>query len=439
MSTATTDGPGSHSAFRTPELFFLSAVTGKPVLDQHGERLGTIKDLIVRLGPSHHPPVTGIVTHIQGRDVFVPRGRVAELNADGAQLSSAKFDLQRFERRDNEILLSKDVLDRQLIDVNGRRVVRVNDLQLAAVEDRYGREYRLVGVDVGGKALLRRLMPGRLSRRAIAGEVIDWGELEYFATHAPEVRLRVSHERVAKLHPVEIARLVDALSYRQGIEVIEALDDETAAETLQEMTEERQADIVGEMDEERAADILEEMDSGDAVDLLQDLSEEKVEDLLERMEPDDQQDLRELLEYHEDTAGGIMTNSFVTVPVNLTAGEAIAYVRTLEEEPDVLYYLYVVPEPHSFRLLGIVSLRDLLIRGHTDTPLRDIMAPAADLITVHPDDNARDVARMVADYNFIALPVVDGEGDIVGVITVDDAMDLVLPEEWRPQIPKVFR
>jgi magnesium transporter len=430
------------SAIHNPQsnrLFFLSTVIGKPVDDQQGERLGTIKDLIVRLGDEPHPPVAGIVVRTQGRDVFVPRAQVAELGQAGMRLTSAKLNLQRFARRDNEILLGKDVLDRQLIDVNGRRIIRVNDLELAVVSDLRGEEYRLVGVDVGGRALLRRLAPGRLSRRVIAGDVIDWADLEYFASHAPEVRLRVSHERVARLHPVEIARLVDALSYRQGVEVIESLDDETAAETLQEMTEERGADIVGEMDEERAADILEEMDPGDAADLLQDLSEEKAEDLLERMEPDDRQDLRELLEYHEDTAGGIMTNSFVTVPANLTTDQALAYLRQLDPEPDLLYYLYVVPAPDSWRLLGVVSLRDLIIRARADALVSEAMAPADELVVVHPNDDARDVARILADYNFVAIPVVDDEGDIVGVVTVDDAMDLVLPEEWRPRVPKVFR
>ncbi len=239
------------------------------------------------------------------------------------------------------------------------------------------------------------------------------------------------------MHPVEIARLVDALSYRQGVEVIEALDDETAAETLGEMAEERSADIVGELDEERAADILEEMDPGDAADLLQDLSDEKAGDLLERMEPEERQDLEDLLEYREDTAGGIMTNSFVALPAGLTAGGAIEHIRALEEEPDLLYYLYVVPEAGSWRLLGVVSLCDLLVRARADTPLREVMA--TDLVTVRPGDEAREVAHKVADYNLIALPVVDDEGDIVGVVTVDDAMELVLPEEWRPRVPKVFR
>lgn len=416
-------------------LFFLSTVLGRPLVDGQDERLGTIKDLIVRLDNDRHPPVSALVAHTQGRDVYLPRSSIESIGPAGARLRTAKINLQRFARRDHEILLGKDVLDRQLIDVDGRRVVRVNDLQLAAVDG----EYRLVGVDVGGKALLRRLAPARFSRRALAGDIIDWAELEYFASHAPEVRLRLSHERIAKLHPVEIARLVDALSYRQGAEVIESLDDETAAETLQEMTEERQADIVGGMDEERAADILEEMDPNDAADLLQDLSDEKMEDLLERMEAGDQEDLRELLGYEEDTAGGVMTNNFLTVPVSYTAGEVVAALRVLEEdqEPDLIYYLYVVPEPESYQLLGVVSLRDLLVRTRADTPLREIMR--TELVVAHPHDEARAVARKVAEYNLVAVPVVDDEGDLVGVVTVDDAMDLLLPEEWRPRVPKVFR
>ena len=273
------------------QVFFLSALLRAPIRDHQGERLGRITDLIVRLEHDTFPAVTGLVTRTQGRDVFLPRAQIASLGVDGAVLTSATLDLQRFARRDGEVLLAMDVLDRQLIDVDGRRIVRVNDLELAAV----GGAYRLIGVDIGGRALLRRLGPGRLARRLGAGEVLDWRDLEYFASNAPGVRLRVSHERVARLHPVEIAHLLDALTYQQGAEVIAALDDETAAETLQEMAEERQADIVERMDAERAADILEEMDPGDAADLLQDLSERKAEDLLGRMDPDDRADLRELL------------------------------------------------------------------------------------------------------------------------------------------------
>jgi len=263
--------------------------------------------------------------------------------------------------------------------------------------------------------------------------VIDWADIEYFASHAPEARLDISHERIARLHPVEIARLVDELAYRQGVEVIESLDDETAAATLEELAGERGADIVGELDEERAADILEEMDPDNAVDLLQDLAAEKAQDLLERMEPDDREDLQELLHYPGDTAGGIMTNSFVTVPGDWTIAQVLAYLRALDSEPGVLYYLYIVPKVGSWRLNGVVSLRDLLIRADLESRLDEVMVPASELITVHSGDEAREVARTLAAYNLLAMPVLDDEGDIVGIVTVDDAMDLVLPEEWRPR------
>lgn len=414
----------------SPQTFLLSAIIGRPIADREGERLGTVKDLVALLDEDQHPPVIGLVARTQGREFFIPTHWVAAYDGRDLHLALAAPSLEPFIRRDNELLLGGDILDRRLVDVAARRVVRVNDLQLAAVGEEYGFAYRLAGVDVGGNLIRRRLIPARFAGRT-ASEVIDWADVEYFASHAPDARLQLSHERLASLHPVEIAQLIDALPYRQGVEVIEALDDETAAATLQELTDEQGANIVGDLDEERAADILEEMDPGDAADLLQDLSVEKAQDLLERMEPDDREDLQELLRYPEDTAGGIMTNSFVTVPADWTATEILAYLRTLDPEPDLIYYLYVVPKVGSWRLAGVASLRDILIGIAPNARVDEAMVPADSLITVHTGDPAREVARTLASYNLVALPVIDDEGDIVGVVTVDDAMDLVLPAEWR--------
>ena len=414
----------------SPQSFFLSAIIGKSVADREGERLGMVKDLVALLDEDPHPPVIGLVARIQGREYFIPAHWVAEFGGRELRLALTNPNPEPFARRENEILLGGDILDRRLVDIAARRVVRVNDLQFAAAGEQHEFAYRLVGVDVGGNVIRRRLIPARFAGRT-ASEVIDWADIEYFASHAPEARLQLSHERIARLHPVEIAHLVDALAYRQGVEVIEALDDETAAATLQELTGEQGADIVGELDEERAADILEEMDPGDAADLLQDLSAEKAQDLLERMEPDDREDLQELLRYPEDTAGGIMTNSFVIVPTDWTATEALAYLRTLDPAPDLLYYLYIVPKVGSWRLAGVISLADLVVRAAPGARLDEVMVPADSLITVHSGDPARNVARTLASYNLLALPVLDDEGDIVGVVTVDDAMDLLLPEEWR--------
>jgi CBS domain-containing protein/sporulation protein YlmC with PRC-barrel domain len=418
-----------------PQAVLLSAVIGKPVLDREGERLGTVKDLVALLSDGQHPPVIGLIVRIQGREGFIPDTWVADFTGRGVQLALDQPGPEPFTRRENELLLGGEILDRRVVDIAGKRVVRVNDLQLAGGDGR-AFEYRLIGADVGGTAIRRRLIPARFAGRT-PSEVIDWADVEYFASHAPEARLHISHERIARLHPVEIARLVDELAYPQGVEVIESLDDETAAATLEELAGERGADIVGELDEERAADILEEMDPDNAVDLLQDLAAEKAQDLLERMEPDDREDLQELLHYPEDTAGGVMTNSFVTVPGDWTIAQALGYLRALDSDPGVLYYLYVVPKVGSWRLTGVVSLRDLLVRTDPESRLDEVMVPASDLITIHTGEAAREVARILATYNLLAVPILDDEGDIVGIVTVDDAMDLVLPEEWRPRAARV--
>jgi Mg/Co/Ni transporter MgtE len=233
----------------------------------------------------------------------------------------------------------------------------------------------------------------------------------------------------------------------QGAEIMEHLDDETAADALQEMDEERQADIVETMDRERAADILEEMDPDDAADLLADLDKAQADDLLRRMDHDDAEDVEELLAYEENSAGGVMTSDFVTVPARWTVDETIAFMRSLEEPPDLIDYLYVVEEDEPTvdwsavaqeggrRLLGIVSLRDLLL-SPGDRRLSDLMA--TDFVWVGPDDPSDKAAHLIAEYNLMALPVLDKDECLLGIITVDDAMDLLVPERWSRRLPHVL-
>jgi len=266
-------------------------------------------------------------------------------------------------------------------------------------------------------------------------EVIDWADVGYLATDAATVRLKSSRDKLARLHPVEIARLAEALSIHQGAEVVAALDDETAAETLEEMPEESQARIIGDMDEERAADILEWMSPDEAADVLGDLPEAKAEDLLNRMEDEEQADVAELLPYEDDTAGGLMTTEFVTLPKNLTVGEALARLREMAETPNMIYYLYVVEQEGSWKLNGVIALRSLIL-GDPDAPLAAVMRE--EFQAAHPDDSAKEVAQKIAEYNLLALPVVDDEGDIAGIVTVDDAMELLLPKGWRQRLPKIF-
>src|SRR4030095_12929574 len=338
-------------------MLYLSQVLGRPIRDLEGERVATVKDVIVRLGADDHPPVTGIVARYRRRDFFMSRWRMSDLNQQGVRLNSDILDLRPFGRREGEVLLARDVLDKQLIDVDGKRVVRVNDVQIIEAAG----EWRVTGADVSLQGLWRRLAPPGFVGTKKTVEVLDWADVGYLATDAATVQLKSSSGKLARLHPVEIARLAEALSYHHGFEVVESLDDETAAETLEEMPSERQVRILGDMDEERAADILEWMSPDEAADVLGDLPEEKAEELLGLMEQEEQADVAELLPYADDPAGGLMTTEFVSLPRELTVGESLARLREMAETPNMIYYLYIVDGEDSWKLLGVIALRNLIL------------------------------------------------------------------------------
>jgi CBS domain-containing protein len=453
-------------------FFYLSQVLKRPVTAA-GERVAKVYDLVARLEIlnaftgeitlERFPPISGLVADVRGREVFIPWRQVEALGPEGARLNSARIDLLPFERRDGEVLLYRDLLDKQLIDIDGRRVIRANDLQLYSV----GSTIRLTAVDVSVEAILRRLTYGRLftgadelfnppeeteqtPRRRVReapARLIAWPDVEPITADVPDVRLAKAHDRIALLHPVDIAHIIDDLSYAQGAEIFESLDDETAAEALQEMDEERQSDFVEAMDRERAADILEEMDPDNAADLLQDLDEIEKEEILRRMDREEAEDVEELLAYEEDTAGGIMTSHFVTVPQRLTVDETIGFLRNLKDAPDMIDYLYVVEENHPAgdwveeegegggRLLGIVRLRDLLLSPGTRC-LDDVMEKEP--VWVRASEPKEKAAHLMAEYNLIALPVLDDEERMLGIITVDDAMEVLLPERFSRRLPHVF-
>jgi Mg/Co/Ni transporter MgtE len=329
------------------------------------------------------------------------------------------------------VLLAKDVLDKQLIDVDGKRVVRVNDVQLIEVGD----EWRVTGADVSFQGFMRRLMPAGFYGSNLPVEVIDWADVGYLATDAATVQLKSARNKLARLHPVEIAQLAESLAPYHRTEIVEALDDETAAETLEEMRAATQAQIIGEMDEERAADILEWMSPDEAADVLGDLPEDKAEELLGLMEGEEQANVAELLPYEDDTAGGLMTTEFVTLPKSLTVGEAVSHLREMAETPNMIYYIYVVEEEGSWQLRGVITLRGLIL-SDPSLPLEEAMR--GEYQVAHPNDSAQAVAKKIAEYNLLALPVIDDAGDILGIITVDDAIEVLLPKGWRRRLPRLF-
>ncbi len=416
-------------------MLFLANLIGRPVHGKTGEAIGRLDDLIVRIDGADYPPITGLVVRDGRRRFFVPASHLSGLNGV-VQLNSSTVDLQPFRRRDGEVLLSKDVLDHQIIDVTGRRIVRVNDIQLAPVDGMY----RVIGVDVSPQALLRRLGPQRLADRIVGRQIIPWTEVQYLASAAP-VQLKMSYDRLSQINPVDLARIVDALSVRESAEIVAALDDETAAETLEEVSDERLADLLESMDHERAADILEEMDPGAAADALEDLEDEVAEQILARMEPEEAADVQEALAYDEDSVGRIMTDEFVRVPAGATVGDALAIIRSLEDPPDPLLAVYAVehdpddPPDAPPRLRGIVRLRNLIL-SDPSTPLEAVYEDATP--AVHPNDRAERAAQVLAEYNLLAVPVLDDDERLIGLVTVDDALAVLLPEIWQKRGRHVF-
>lgn len=416
-------------------MLFLSQLVGRPVLDRHGEPFGKVRDLIVALG-ERYPPVTGLVVHVTGgREIFMPWSDVEEVDADGARLRTSSIDITSFRQRPNEIRLWLDLQDKQIVDVEGRKIVRVNDIQLAPVRGRL----RLVAVDVGLAGILRRLGlagPGERLARALGIQTenyIEWEDVDPVESSVSSLKLRVPHQALATLHPADVAHIVEQLAPRDRTGILAALDDERAADVLEELTAEDQVDLLEALPPERAADILEEMGPDEAADLVADLSEERKEELLALMEPDEASDVRELLAYPEETAGGLMTTDFITVSVDRTADEVIQTLRRLAPPADQVYYLYVTDADGV--LLGTITLRGLIV-AEPGTPVRDFLRP--DPISVRVDTDAEEVARAIARYNLLALPVVDEEGRLQGIVTVDDALERALGEDWRRRLPEIF-
>jgi CBS domain-containing protein len=416
-------------------VIHLSQVIGRPVRDQNGESIGKVADLIVAVG-ERYPPVTGLVVLTDRRRIFLPWSSVATFDISGVRLNTSQLDITKFRQRQDEILLKGDLLDKQIVDIDGRRVVRVNDVSLDEVEG----SLRLVAVDVGAAGLLRRLGiegPYRTLARGLrrpAGErYIDWEDVDPLESTIEAVKLRVPHAGLAELHPADLATIVDQLTPRDRAGLLASLDDEAVADVIEEMEPESQVDVLEELKPDRAADILEEMSPDDAADLVADLSDTARAEILSLMDKTEAEEVQELLGYPEETAGGIMTTEFIAVPATLTAGQTIDRLRELEPDAETIYYVYVVDD--DGRLVGVLSLRDLIV-AKPETLIGDVMIDEP--VAVGVLDHQREVANVVARYNLLAVPVVDDQGRLEGIVTVDDTLDSVLPVGWKSHLPKRF-
>jgi CBS domain-containing protein len=413
---------------------FISEILKKPVLDPKGDELGRVKDFVVVRGEPL-PKISSIIIERKKGFLNLPW---TVLNIFNKRIISANVygeALQSYELDEKDLLLVRDILDKQIVDVNGVKVVRVNDVKLEG----YDTEAVLIAVDVGMRGILRRLgfeRGGedlmRLFKKHLPYNLISWNYIQPFEPKLTKISLTVPRQMLSELHPADIADIISQVSHKQGATFFKDLDVDVAAEALSELKPETQVDIITGMDTDKAADIIEEMPPDEAADILSDLPVDKAKEILESIEKEEAEDIQELLSHEEDTAGGLMTNVFIAYPPETTVRKAIENFKKDAEEIEIVYYIYVIDTEE--KLMGVVSLRDLLL-ADLDTKLSDIMETKVKTVT--PETDEMEVAEIISKYNLVALPVVDIEGFILGIVTVDDVLDRILPPSAKRKRRKV--
>lgn len=412
---------------------YLSEIVGRRVVVETATRprpIGKVVDLLIGKPDDAFPKIDGFVIKTKDGRRFAPVADILDLDAGGSVLLKTAPEADALPA-EQVLYLVEDLLDKQIVDVDGRKVVRINDVEIANT----GGALRVVAADIGAGGLLRRLGVRRFAPnifKRFPSTIIAWDNVAPISDVNPvDVKLSVSEHRLARLHPSELADIIEELSAQDAVRVVRSLDDETAADAFEHLETDKQRELIEDIGTERAADIIEEMDADDAADLLGELDEEQQTRLLAEMPPETAGELRSLVQYEFDTAGGLMTTGYVWIYPHRTVEATIATIRAIAPESEFIYYLYVTDQ--SEKLLGVLSLRTLLLSAAGAT-IHSIMDP--DLITVRPDTSAEDVTATIARYDLLACPVTDEGGKMLGIVTVDDAIDAIIPERLKKQLPR---
>ncbi|MGC2064411.1 MAG: CBS domain-containing protein [Thermodesulfovibrionales bacterium] len=413
---------------------FSSEIIKKPVLDPKGEDLGRVKDLAIVKGDPL-PLVSMLIIEKKKKYFRLPWADLNIFNKKIIASRTYRDNLIPYEFSEDDLLVVRDILDKQIVDANGAKVVRVNDIKLEGYQD----NAILIAVDVGMRGILRRLGIERGSeeflrmfKTSLPYNLISWNYIQPLRPKLNAITLTVPRQILSDLHPADIADIISQVSREEGAHLFRDLDIETAAEALSELKPEMQADIINAMDTEKAADIIEEMPPDEAADILSDLPTEKAKELLENIEKEEAEDIQELLGHDDDTAGGLMTNDYIAYSPLMTVQEASERFKVNAREVENVYYIYVLDKEE--KLIGVTSLKEMLL-AEPDCLIADIME--TNLKTVSPGEDEMDAAAIISKYNLLALPVVDKNGYMHGIITVDDIIDMLLPPAAKKKRRKI--
>lgn len=397
---------------------FLTELLNLPLVSARGSPLGILDDLVIAPGETF-PKVTGLVRKNQNKITMVPIDKVQKITPQEVTLEEP-LDEKKLSGKEEIIFLERDLLDKQIVDTDGAKVVRVNDLKIKTV----GSDVRLIAADIGLHGILRRLGLHTMDRPFFSRteKLISFNFVEPFAKNISDVKLTISRSKLANLHPSDVAQVISQVAFEEKLAIFESLKIALASEVLHELAADVQKNLIENMKPYQAANILENMPPDEASDVLGDLSEPKSQELLALMRPKDALAVKKLLKHEDTTAGGLMTPEFITLPERLTVQEVIEKLREMAPDAETIYYLYILGENEELK--GVLSLRKLII-SQPQTPIRDIMY--TQLIKVTPEVDQKEVAELISKYNLLALPVVDQDNKLLGIVTVDDIVDLILP------------
>ena len=404
-------------------LIQLSLLLGSPILDAAGHSLGHVREVAVAPGVRASLVTELIWGKKDALQAVSPAG--LEQTPDGGLRLRGDAHPRPFSMSEPLLLLDRDLMDQQIIDVHGRKVVRVNDVSLLWLPHDGGDELRAIEVEVGTLGAMRRLLKGIATKRVIEritkkipSRAIPWDFVDLIEVDpARRVRLKISHERLAQFHPSDLADILEDLAPVQREAIFNQLDEEVAAEALEEVEPKLQKQLLESMDSERAADIMEEMDPSAAADLLGELRKERSEAILEEMEPEEREEVKELLEFSEHSAAGRMTTNYVAVPADATVAQAIEALRNFDDDPEIVTEIYLLNEAGV--LLGVVPLARLLL-ALPETKVA--VLSESRFVSCSADMHDRQVAELFDRYNLYALPVVEEHNKLVGVVNVDQVI-----------------
>ncbi|MGH3120504.1 MAG: magnesium transporter MgtE N-terminal domain-containing protein [Streptosporangiaceae bacterium] len=426
MATA----PGTPAVTRPGRTIHLSELLKRPITDSRGESLGRVEDVVVHLPGDPLPLVKGLVARVGGREVFIPVEQTGVFDGEELKLTSPRVDLRRFERRDGEVLLRADVLGHRLIDVPSAHLVRAADLELRQQWAPGGaEEWVLAGVDVSRRpARLLRLL-GRGGRPQDGQAFRDWSRFEPLIGHAGSARLRGPLARIRRLKPAQIADLLEDASKAEETEILGHVhaDPELEADVFEELDEDQATRLLTERSDAEIAAVLARMRADDAADALAELPQRRRQAVLDLLPPAQRTKVLTLMGFNPTSAGGLMGVDFLTLADDVAVADALAAVGQAESlQPEALTSVHAVDA--SGRLHGVATVVRLVQAGPA-TPLLDVCD--RDPVRVGADTDVVDVAVLMSDYNLTTIPVVDEDRRMIGLITVDDVLEVTLPDDWR--------